>query len=37
MAPAKAERMSDEAHTMLWSTDKPGDQKKMLDATGGET
>jgi hypothetical protein len=31
---AKAERMNDEAHAR---TDKPGDQRKILDAPGGDT
>jgi hypothetical protein len=36
-AAAKAERMNDEAHTTLSRTDEPGDQRKILDAAGGET
>ena len=36
-AAAKAERMNDEAHATLSRTDEPGHQRKILDATGGET
>jgi hypothetical protein len=36
-AAAKAEQMNDEAHATLSRTDEPGDQRKILDTTGGET
>ena len=37
LAAAKADRMNDKAQAIFSRTDEPGDQRKILDAAGGET